>query len=431
MSPDPRSFTQSSTSTPDNSVSLRRLLSIAVGARIFNDTGIQIFGPYLAAIASGLGMSIVSLGALNSLRSLMGLAAPVIGSIADNIGYRTTMRALLLLSAAGTLAFALSPNLPVAVVGLIIMGLGLFSFAPVLQAYMSAQIPYHRRSRGLGVLEYGWALAGILGLSLSGLLIDRFGWRAPFLVISAGLLVAFFILGAFPRTPAAGARSQKAAATVSLQWRRWPRRIAVRIRTLVQLESNARSAWAAMIVNALNVFAASCISFIYGAWLGREYNVTATQLGLVALFMGLAELSGSVLVSLVGDRLGKYRSILGSSIFAVGAYLLLPLLNTFVAQTNTLPVARIIPLIVGLVIARALFEISIVSSISLLSEQVPTQRGKVLTLATALVTSGVAAASVVGPLTYTTWGLTGTTLISAACSFIAAVLAVRWVNERR
>lgn len=425
MSPDPRSITQPSTSPPSNSTSLRRLLSIGVGARIFNDTGIQIFGPYLAAIASGLGMSIVSLGALNSLRSFMGLAAPISGSIADNIGYRATMRALLLLSAVGSLAFALSPNLPIAVAGLLIMGLGLFSFAPVLQAYMSAQIPYDRRSRGLGILEYGWALAGILGLSLSGLLIDRFGWRAPFLVISAGLLIAFFIFGAFPRTPTA-ARSQATAASALLQWRRWPSRI----RALLQLESNARSAWIAMLVNALNVFAATNISFIYGVWLGGEYNVTATQLGLVALFLGLAELSGSVLVSLVGDRLGKYRSILGSSIVAVLAYLLLPVLDNFVTQANLLPFARVIPLILGLIISRFLFEISIVSSISLLSEQVPTQRGKVLTLATALVTSGVAAASVVGPVTYTAWGITGPCLIAAACALVAALLMVRWVTEK-
>lgn len=422
MPPDPRSLTPPSTSSPSGSVSLRRLLSLAVGARIFNDTGIQIFGPYLATIASGLGMSIVSLGALNSLRSLMGLAAPITGSIADSIGYRTTMRALLLLSAAGSLAFALSPNLPVAVAGILVMGLGLFSFAPVLQAYMSAQIPYHRRSRGLGIVEYGWALAGILGLSLSGLLIDRFGWRAPFLAISAGLLVAFFIFGAFPRTPTANARPQTTATTAVLQWRRWPRRL----RVLVQLESNARSAWAAMLVNTLNVFAASNISFIYGVWLGREYNVTATQLGLVALFLGLAELSGSVLVSLVGDRLGKYRSILGSSIIAITAYLLLPLLDAIVASATWV---AILPLIVGLVIARFLFEISIVSSISLLSEQVPAQRGKVLALASAMVTSGVAASSVVGPLSYTAWGITGPSLIAAACALIAVILMVRWVND--
>ncbi len=401
---------------PSDDVSLRRLLSIAVGARIFNDTGIQIFGPYLAAIASGLGISIVSLGALNSLRSLMGLAAPLTGSIADNIGYRATMRALLLLSAAGSLAFALSPNLPVAVAGLLVMGLGLFSFAPVLQAYVSAQVPYRRRSRGLGIVEYGWALAGILGLSVSGLLIDRFGWRAPFLVISAGLLLTFFVFGAFPRTPA-HAPSQTAAASALRQWREWPRRL----RALLQLESNARSAWAAMLANALNVFAASNISFIYGVWLGREYGVSATRLGLVALLLGAAELCGSVLVSIVGDRLGKYRSILGSSIVGVAAYLLLPLLDSL---------ATLIILIAGLIFSRFLFEVSIVSSISLLSEQVPTQRGKVLALSSAMVTGGIAASSVVGPLSYTAWGISGPALIAAACSFVAAVLLLRWVSDR-
>lgn len=404
--------------------SLRRLLAIAVGARMFNDTGIQIFAPYLAAIASGLGLSIVSLGLLNSARSLMGLAAPIIGSIADTVGYRATMRTLLLMGAAGTLSFALSPNLTVAVPAVLLMGIGVFSFPPVLQAYMSAQIPYQRRSRGLGILEYGWALAGIVGLSASGLLIDRFGWRAPFFALSAGLLVAFFIFGAFPGTP--GTHSRASAGAIFLQWRQWPRRVLA----LLQLESNARSAWIAIFVNALNVFAASTISFVYGVWLSREYAITTAQLGLVALFLGLSEFAGSILVSLVGDRLGKYRSILASSIIAVAAYLLLPLLDSLVAQAGLLNLARVLPVIAGLVVARFLFEVSIVSSISLLSEQVPTQRGKVLALASAMVTSSVAAASLVGPLTYTTWGILGPALIAAACAFLAAILMARWVTEQ-
>lgn len=394
-------------------IPMPRLLAMAIGVRVFNDTGIQIFAPFLSAISSGLGVSIISLGALNSLRSLMGLMAPVSGSIADTIGYRPTMRALLLLGAAGMFLFALSPTLALAIVGMIIMGIGVFSFAPVLQAYVSAQIPYERRSRGLGIVEYGWALAGIVGLSVSGLLIDRYSWRAPFLVLGAGLVVAFFVFAALPATP--GSHSRAEARASFLQWRQWP----TRLFALLQLESNARSAWTAILVNGLNVFAASTISIVYGVWLAREYSLTTTRLGLVALVLGLSEFAGSILVSLIGDRLGKYRSILASSMCAVLAYLLLPLLNF-----------RVLAVIAGLIFARFLFEVSIVSSISLLSEQVPTQRGKVLTLASATVTSGVAAASIIGPISYSTWGISGPGLISASAALLATVLMLRWVNEK-
>lgn len=391
-----------------------RLLGLGVGVRFINDTSVQIFGPFLGAIAGGLGVSIVSVGALNGLRSMMGLMAPVVGSIADSIGYRTTMRAALLAGALGTLLFALSTSLWVAVIGLIFMGLGAHALPPVLQAYISAQIPYTRRSRALGIVEYGWALAGVVGLSASGLLIDRFGWRAPFLVMSALLLLSFFVFAALPATP--GARSRQATQTALFAWRQWPRRFL----SLIHLESNARSAWSAIFVNALNVFAATTITIVYGVWLAGEYGLSTTALGLVALALGLSELTGSVLVSLLGDRLGKYRSILAATILSVAAYLLLPLLNFEVA-----------PIVAGLVTVRFLFEVSIVSNISLLSEQVPTQRGKVLTLATAMVTTGVAAASVVGPVAYSRWGIWAPAIIAAVTGLVSTVLVLVLVEEQR
>ena len=413
MTPDHHPVSSSTTPPATGSVALTRLLAMAVGVRVFNDTGIQIFAPYLGVISAGLGISIVSLGFLVSLRSLMGLATPVIGSIADSVGYRPTMRGLLLAGAAGMFVVGVSWRLWIAAAGILITGLGVLSFPPVLQAYMSAQIPYERRSRGLGVIEYGWALAGILGLSVSGLLIARFGWRAPFLGLSVALLGAFFLFGAFPAAP--GRHSRTSAGKAMLQWREWPRRFFA----LIHLESNTRSAWTAILVNGLNVFAATNVSIVYGVWLTREYDVTTTRLGLVALALGLSELSGSVLVSLIGDRLGKYRSIVASSACGVVAYLLLPFLNV--------SVLAVVP---GLLIARFLFEVGIVSNISLLSEQVPSQRGKVLALASATVTTCVAAANITGPLTYSTWGIIGPALAAAGAVCIAAILMVRWVDER-
>ena len=394
---------------------LRSLVLIAIGVRTFKDTGIQIFAPFLAAISAGLGISIVTLGVLNSLRSLMGLAAPLVGSIADNVGYRFAMRGLLLLGAAGMFIFALSWHLWVATAGMLLMGLGVFSFAPVLQAYMSAQISYARRSRVLGAVEYGWALAGILGLSVAGLLIERFGWRAPFIGLGVALLASFFSFGAFPATPANRFGTGVNARGIFLHWRQWP----ARLKSLTRLESNARSTWSAIVVNGLNVFASTTISIVYGVWLSREYGLTTSRLGLVALLLGVAELTGSVLVSLIGDRFGKYRSVLGSTVFAVAAYVMLPFLNF-----------QALVVIAGLIVARFLFEVSIVSTISLLSEQVPAQRGKVLALAAAMVTTGVALASLVGPLAYETWGIGGPAAIAAITAVVAVVLTVLWVNDR-
>jgi predicted MFS family arabinose efflux permease len=385
---------------------------MGIAVRLVIDTGIQIFGPYLSQIAAGLGISIVMLGVLNSLRSLMGLAGPGFGSLAASRGYRSTMRFQLLLGAAGVFIFSFSNDVWTAALGMILMGLGIFSVAPILQAYMSAHIPYEERARGLGTVEYAWALAGILGLSLAGLLMDQFGWRAPFWLIGAGLLIAFFVFRALP----SGQQKQDKAPVKRerLSLRRW----LGQLRDLLTLDENATSAWAAIIAGSLSVFAISNVSMVFGTWLGREYGLSTTQLGLVALTLGLADLAGAIFVSRSGDRLGKYRVVLWGLAGAIIAYLLLPVLNF------RLPAA-----VLGLVLARFFFETSIVGNISLLSEQVPKTRAKVLTLASAAVTLGVAVASLTGPFIYSNWGVLGIGLVSAASVFIATLLVFRLVAE--
>lgn len=402
----PRSLSQSA------ALPISRLIIMGIGVRLFIDTGIQLFGPYLPAIAGGLGVSVVTLGALNSMRSLTGLAAPIMGAVADRYGYRVVMRGLLLTAAAGTFLFAASHNFGLALVGAFFMGLGLFGFTPVLQAYMSAQIPYERRSRGLGVVEYAWAFASIIGVSSAGLMIERLGWRAPFWVLGAGLLLAFFVFGALPATKR---RRESGSARQLWQWRRWP----ARLLDLARLESNARSTHAAILANGLAVFATSNVTLVYGVWLSNEYGLTPSRLGLVALALGLSELLGSVLVSLFGDRFGKYRSILLGAAASVFTYALLPFLNV--------SVLAIVP---GLLLMRFLFEVTLVSNISLLSEQVPTQRGKVLTLATAGVTTGLALASFTGPAVYESWGISGVGILSTTSALLATLLFWRRVSER-
>jgi predicted MFS family arabinose efflux permease len=385
---------------------------IGIAVRLVIDTGIQIFGPYLSQIAAGLGISIVALGALNSLRSLMGLAGPGFGSLASNQGYRRTMRFQLLVGAAGVFIFSFSNNVWSAALGMILMGLGIFSIAPILQAYMSAQIPYEKRAQGLGTVEYAWALAGIMGLSLAGLLIERFSWRAPFWVIGTGLIIAFFAFRVLPTV------EQKADKEPASKARPILRSRLGQLRELVRLEQSVHSAWAAIIAGGLSVFAITNVSIIFGTWLGREYGLTTAQLGLVALTLGVADLVGAIFVSRFGDRLGKYRVVLGSMVGGTVAYLLLPVLNF-----------RLLAAVIGLVLTRLFFETGIVSNISLLSEQVPQTRAKVLTLGSAAVTLGVAASSLTGPFIYSNWGILGIGLVSALSAMLATLLIIRLVNE--
>ncbi len=138
------------------------------------------------------------------------------------------------------------------------------------------------------------------------------------------------------------------------------------------LGENARSAYSTLFAGVLTYLAAFQIMLIYGTWLDQQYHLNAGQLGLVALILGLFDLTASVTVSLFTDRIGKKRSVLIGNLGALLGYLLLPWLNTTIFLT-----------VLGIALARGSFEFAIVSHFSLLSEQVPLQRGKVMTLGAA------------------------------------------------
>ncbi|MBK9051174.1 MAG: hypothetical protein IPL78_09725 [Chloroflexi bacterium] len=75
--------------------------------------------------------------------------------------------------------------------------MGTFPFIPALQAYLSSRLPYNQRARGLGIMEYARALAGILGLLRPWLYRADQLARAVF-IIAGVLLVMSFVFRALP-----------------------------------------------------------------------------------------------------------------------------------------------------------------------------------------------------------------------------------------
>lgn len=400
---------QSNVETDDLSVS--RLLAIGLTTRLLLDTGIQLFFPFLPTIADGLNTTAVVLGRLVSVRSSTGLLSPLFGVLADRRGYRPVMRLGLLLAGIGYLLVGVSSNLWTAAVGMFLAGVGTFAFVPTIQAYLSARLPYHRRARGIGVLEYAWALAGILGLSLIGLLIEATSWRVPLYLIGGGLLATAVLYSALP-----SAQTQPVqTASRSTQTRFSPRRL----RAFFQLGSNQRSAWMVIAGQGLIMGAAMHLFINYGSWLEADYALSPGALGRVALILGVADLGGSGLVSLAVDWFGKRRSVFVGTAVAAAGFLLLPWLNTSLATA-----------VVGLVLVRFAFEFSVVSNMALLSEQSPTMRGKLMTLGAASALLGSTIAGLTGPLAFARFDLWGLSLAPAALMLLVTLLYGRFVTEQ-
>ena len=403
--------TENTTQT-ETDISIRRLIGLGVITRLITDTAVQFFFPFLPIIAEGLNTSNVTVGRLVSLRSFMGMSSPLFGVLADRRGYRFVMRLGLLMAGLGYLGVGLSQTVWQAALSIMLAGLGTFSFVPTLVAYLSSRLPYNRRGLGLGILEYAWAMAGIGGLFLMGLLIEATSWREPLLLLGGGLLIAAWVYGRLPARSHSekveqASRSSTMAPTRIIGWRQF-----------LDLGENGRSAWFSIIANGLVMFAAMNFFINYGSWLQQEYGLGAAALGQVALILGVADLVGSVLVSIASDRLGQRRSVIGGAVLAGLCFLLLPSLNV------ALP-----PVLAGLLLARFGFEYAFVSNMALMSEQIPEQRGKMLTLGAAFSLMGTTVAGLIGPLLLEQTGLAGLTMLSGICMFLVVALIWRGVKE--
>ena len=423
----------------------RYILAACVATRLVVDTSIQLFYSFLQIIALGMGLNVVVLGRLLSLRSVVGLSAPLFGNAADRHGYLLVMRLGLVLAAVGAFLMGSGAGIWTVAAGMVLSGVGLTGFVPTVQAYISAQLPFAQRARGIGILEYSWALAGIFGLSLMGLIFDHFSWQLPFFVLGTAILSAWALLGFLPKaprgadTPLAGDREgtgearaatpdvsgiledaaeKKVKPALAPQLSTVVLRAVRHINALFDLGSNRRSAYAVIGANCLFLFSQGHVLITHGVWLQNEYGLTASALGLAALAQGAAELIGAVLVSLITDRVGKKRSfqagILGSLLF----YIALPIVNS-----------GLWPVIGALLLLRFAYEYGLVSAIALVSEQAPDRRGKVISLAVAVNLLGVTLTGFTGPWMYTHFGVWGLGPVSAVCTLAAFVLVSVWGRE--
>lgn len=404
--------------------SFARLLTVSIVVRLVFDTGVQIFNPFLPIFARGMGITEVALGWLVGLRNVVGLIGPLFGTLGDKKSYQLVMVIGLTAGGAGSILVGISSSWLVAIIGMLIWGIGTAAFTPALHAYLSSRLPYAQRARGIGILEYSWALAGIVGLYTMGYLISWWGWRAPFMVLGLLMLVSMVVIALWLPSEASNLRFSETSDTSSAppqpplastsRWARFASLLA-----FFDLGSNGLSAYANIAGSSLLFFGAVQLMITHGLWLQTEYAINAVQLGTVALLMGCSDLCGSISVSLFTDKLGKRYGVMLGAVGALLGYLALPFLNI-----------NIYTAVAGLAFARGSFEFGIVSNISLISEQIPQQRGKVLTLAGAANLLAGAAAGVSGPWMYQESGILGLVTLSAAATVLCLVTFYVAVRDR-
>lgn len=412
----------------DENPPIGRLIAVPLIARILIDTGTQAFYPFLPFLAQGMGLTTIRLGQILGFRNLTGLISPLVGFWADRHGYRRFMQVQLMLGGLGFLAIAV-PRLPIQMAGLFLSGLALFSFLPILQAYLSARLPYKVRARGIGIVEYSWAIAGIAGLSTVGWVIQQIGWQTPFIGLGTGMFLMALLFGTLSRShrvaeavPAPAAThdppGHRTVGTVRAGEVAPAAFVLAKLRRFLGSKAMIGSVLATIGVGWCTFFALLNVAFIYGDWLMSEYGLNAGAMGVVSLLIGLLDLVGSGLASLFSDRIGKKRALLGGHLLAILAFFLMPLLNVSVTGS-----------VGSLLILRSILEFSIVTFLAFASEQAPARRGRMLSLVNAVSLTGGSLAGFTGPWLYRRMGIAGPSWMGLSGMVLACLLNVLFLRE--
>jgi DHA1 family inner membrane transport protein len=306
--------------------------------------------PFLAVFARGLGVDVTTLAYVVTLRSFVGMFAPVLGSIADLRGRRFGMLLGISLFIAGMSLVALHPSFLTFSCALLLAILSKYLFDPSMQAYLGDRVPYNRRGTVLAVTEVAWSLAFIAGVPLIGYLVSAYGWNAPFpLFAGLGLVMFAVVWWMIPR--ADPLHNKPVTASV--------KNVRAVLTNLPALFAIAIALWASA--------ANELVNLIFGVWLEDSFGLKIAALAGASAVIGLSELSGEGLVALLTDRLGKPRALMFGLIGNILASLLLPVIGR--TETGAL---------VGLFLFYITFEYVLVSHISLMTEVMPQARATLL-----------------------------------------------------
>jgi predicted MFS family arabinose efflux permease len=253
-------------------------------------------------------------------------------------------------------------------------------------------------------------LSFIIGVPLVGLAIARSGWQAPFPFLAGFGIVAIIVL--FWLLP----KDQPADGKKSGAWRNlhsvftFPPALAGLALGLAMSGSN------------------EMVNVIFSVWMEDAFQVKIATLATASVIIGVSELGAEGLVSLFTDRLGKARAVgIGLALNSL-ALLALPVLGSSLGGA-----------LAGLFLLYLTFEFTMVSSIPLMSEVLPTARATLMAVSLASSALGRSLSDLLSPLLYNAGkaagSFSGMLVVAAAAALLnlvalAALSFLRSIDNR-
>ena len=374
-------------------------VAIATLCRLVLNTARRFVYPFAPLLSRGLGVPLTAITSLIAINWATTIIAMFFGPITDRIGYRFMMILGVTLLALGMFTAYFLPVYGFLLIGLFLAGLGKSVFDPAVQSYISERVPYRRRGMAIGFLEYSWAGSTLLGIPLIAILIDRFGWRSPFLLMGLMAIIGIAALSFFLSDLNNVKARQSKKIDFKTAWRQ------------IYEKKTARGAIAFIFL--LSV-ANDNLFVVYGAWLENTFGLSIVALGIGTATIGAAELIGESMTASLADRFGLKRSVMTGLSCCIIFYIVLPLLG------NTIVLA-----LSGLFLIFLTFEFTVVTSVPLVTELLPESRATMMACYMAAAGFGRVVGALIGGPVWLMGGMIATGFVSATISALA-LLALIW-----
>jgi predicted MFS family arabinose efflux permease len=379
----------------NNSRRFAGFITITTLTKLLFNIARRLIYPFAPEFARGLNVelsSITSVIAINQATSVLGA---MVASYADRYGYKVLMLLSLAMLTIGTFALGFIPIYSVLVLCLFLSGLAKSIFDPSLQAFVANFVPYEKRGQIIGITELAWAGSTLFGIPVAGVIIERYSWQTPFFILGGLSLVCFFIILKIMPKEEVNARPIVARTPMMSNWKTIMKKPKVLgMLSFVFFMSLAND----------NLFV------IYGAWLEESYNLSLAAIGFGTIFIGISEVLGEGCTVLFSDRIGLKKSVIIGVCLCTCAYFLLPVMDIGLGYV-----------LAGLFLVFFSFEFTIVTSMSLSTELVPSLRASTMSAFFAAAGIGRVIGAFSGGIIWTNHGLIPICMLSGFCTFAALI----------
>ena len=375
------------------SVEVRSSLLALTVAKVAANSAFRFAAPFVATIASGLHVSLASVGGAIAIGEFAGLSAPMLTRVAARFQRRTAMWTGLLGMAFGTSLSASSTGIVQFAVGLALMAMAKIVFDLGVIAWLTDRVEYAKVGRAIGLTETAWAIGLFVGVVLMGLLTGLTSWRWGYvLAVVAVVVMAAFLrhrLPAEPERPAAAVVARHARARLGNGW--WV------IAATVTLTASAQS-----------------VFVTFGKWLQDDFDFSDTKLAGVIFAFGAVEFIAASSTVRFLDAWGKQRSTM------IGCSIIVPA-GIVLALTHD----HLIVGVAALAVFIGAFEFSILATLSLSNSLVPSNPSTGLAMMVGGATLGRAIMSPIATASFSAHGMWLPSVIGASCA------AVTWLGHAR